>query len=174
MLQLSEKSLREMMEGHLRQLQHQIATVEEYRETKYSADLWFARQNIQSMLNKTEQALLMLYGWQKLDNEAFDYPHLILEPIDLSGTKLCMMLDELTIHHSHIRMAFLQAEYTVLKSRSITDGYIVVSEEDLSIAKEKVTEYSQKIFGKKEGMFRSQSLPAGITSMLMENKHFKK
>ena len=25
MLQLSEKSLREMMEGHLRQLQHQIA-----------------------------------------------------------------------------------------------------------------------------------------------------
>ncbi len=160
MLQLSEKSLIEMMEGHLRQLQHQIATVEEYRETKYSADLWFARQNIQSMLNKTEQALLMLYGWQKLDNEAFDYPHLILEPIDLSGTKLCMMLDELTIHHSRIRLAFLQAEYTVLKSRSITDGYIV-SEEDLSIAKEKVTEYSQ-------------SLPAGITSMLMENKHFKK
>ena len=83
------------------------------------------------------------------------------------------MLDELTIHHSRIRLAFLQAEYTVLKSRSITDGYIV-SEEDLSIAKEKVTEYSQKIFGKKEGMFRSQSLPAGITSMLMENKHFKK
>ena len=173
MLQLSEKSLREMMEGHLRQLQHQIATVEEYRETKYSANLWFTRQNMQSMLNKTEQALLMLYGWQKLDNEAFDYPHLILEPIDLSGTKLCMMLDELTIHHSRIRLAFLQAEYTVLKSRSITDGYIV-SEEDLSTAKEKVTEYSQMIYGKKEGMFRSQSLPAGITSMLMGNKHFKK
>ena len=173
MLQLSEKSLRNMMEGHSRQLQHQIATVEEYSETKYSADLFLAKQNIQSMLNRTEQSLLMLYGWQKLDNEAFDYPHLILEPIDLSGTKLCMMLDELTIHHFRIRLACLQAEYTVLKSRSITDGYIV-SEEDLSIAKEKVTEYSQKIFGKKEGMFRSQSLPAGITSMLMENKHFKK
>ena len=40
MLQLSEKSLREMMEGHLRQLQHQIATVEEYRETKHSAEPW--------------------------------------------------------------------------------------------------------------------------------------
>ena len=173
MLQLSEKSLRKMMEGHSHQLQHQIATVEEYSETKYSADLFLAKQNIQSMLNRTEQSLLMLYGWQKLYNEAFDYPHLILEPIDLSRTKLCMMLDELTIHHSRIRLAFLQAEYTVLKSRSITDGYMV-SEEDLSIAKEKVTEYSQKIFGKKEGMFRSQSLPAGITSMLMGNKHFKK
>ena len=173
MLQLSEKSLREMMEGHSRQLQHQIATVEEYSETKYSADLFLAKQNIQSMLNRTEQSLLMLYGWQKLVNEVFDYPHLILEPIDLSGTKLCMMLDKLTVHHSHIRAAFLQAEYTVLKSRSITDGYIV-SEEDLSTAKEKVTEYSQMIYGKKEGVFRSQSLPAGITSMLMENKHFKK
>ena len=167
MLQLSEKSLREMMEGHSRQLSHQMTTVKKHSETKYSADLWFARQNIQSMLNKTEQALLMLYGWQKLDNEAFDYPHLILEPIDLSGTKLCMMLDELTFHHSHIRMAFLQAEYTVLKSRSITDGYMV-SEEDLSTAKEKVTEYSQMIYGKKEGVFRDHLLSVRITAMLME------
>lgn len=152
MLQLSEKSLREMMEGHSRQLSHQMTTVKKHSETKYSADLFLAKQNIQSMLNRTEQSLLMLYGWQKLDNEAFDYPHLILEPIDLSGTKLCMMLDELTVHHSHIRAAFLQAEYIILKSRSITGSY-KVSEEDLSTAKEKATTYYQKIFGKKEGMF---------------------